>query len=219
MFDRSLVKKESLNHLRHNWKFPLFVTAVTGFLSVCFNAKDLISSLFSFELSSPSVAGFIWFFMSPVLSMASRYFYLSFVKTREKTSFTTFLEGLNLWIKGILSFLYVLAKVILWSALLIIPGFIKALSYSMTTCILAENPSLEIKKAVKLSMLITKGYLFDIFMFYVSFAGWFIIMLLTGGLFGLWLAPYLNTASTFVYLFLKETALESGTVTHEDFEA
>ena len=44
-------------------------------------------------------------------------------------------------------------------------------------------------------------------------------MLLTGGLFGLWLAPYLNTASTFVYLFLKETALESGTVTHEDFEA
>ena len=219
MFDRVLVKKESLNHLRHNWKYPLFVTFVTGFLSVCFNAKDLISSLFSFTLSSPSPAGFIWFFMSPVLSIAARYFYLSFVKTREQASFTDFLEGLNLWFKGILSFLYVLAKVILWSLLLIIPGFIKALSYSMTICIIAENPSIGIKKAVKLSMLLTKGYLFDIFMFYVSFLGWFIIVLLTGGLFGLWLSPYVNTASTFVYLFLKETALESGTLTHEDFEA
>ncbi len=219
MFDRSLVKKESLAHLRHYWKFPLLVTIVTGFLSICFNAKDLISTLFSFELSSPSLSSFIWFCISPVLSIASTYFYLSFVRNKEITTFTTFLEGLNLWFKGFFSFLYLVVKVVLWSLLLIIPGIVKAISYSMTTCIIAENPTISIRKAVHVSCLLTKGYLFDIFLFHLSFIGWFILQFLTGGLLGLWLSPYFNTASTFVYLFLKETALEAGIITHEDFEA
>ncbi len=218
MFDRVLIKKEALSHLRGNWKFPVLVTLITGFLSVCFNAKDLISSLFSFELSTPSIASFIWFFMSPVLSMAETYFFLSFVINREQTKFYTYLEGLNLWIKGILSFLYVLVKIFLWSLLLIIPGIIKALAYSMVPFIIAENPSIGIKNAVRVSCIMTKGCLFDIFMFYLSFAGWLVLLILSGGILVLWVGPYIDTATTFLYLFLKETALESGTITREDLQ-
>lgn len=219
MFDRSLIKKEALNHLRHHWKYPLLVTFITAFLSVCFNAKDMISSLFSFELSSPSFTTLIWFFMSPVLSIAETYFFLSFVKNREDTNFYTYLEGLNLWIKGITSFLYILLKTLLWALLLIIPAIIKLLCYSMTSWIIAEYPSISVRKAVRVSILITKGYLFDIFLFYLSFIGWLLLSVLTGGILILWVSPYIDTASTYVYLFLKETALEAGIITREDLEA
>lgn len=219
MFNRVLIKKESLNHLRSHWRFPLYVFITTQFLYLCFNAKSLISTLFNFELSSPSIAGFLWFCISPILTMATQFFYLKFVKSKDDAGFNTFLEGLNLWLKGLLSFLYVFIKTLLWSLLLIVPGIIKGISYSMTSCIIAENPSISITKAVRLSMLLTKGYLLDILTFYLSFTGWFIIYLLTGSLFGLWLVPYFNTSFTFLYLYLKETALESGSVTRTDFNS
>jgi len=65
--------------------------------------------------------------------------------------------------------------ILIWSLLLIIPGIIKTLAYSMTVPILAEHTSVEARQALKISMKMTDGHKGKIFVFGLSFIGWFLL--------------------------------------------
>ena len=99
----------------------------------------------------------------------------------------------------------------LWSMLLIIPGIIAALSYSMTYYILADNPNMTASQAITASKEMMKGYKGKLFLLYLSFIGWALLCPLTVGLGYLWLWPYITTtffrtlnlvASSLGYLWL-----------------
>ena len=49
----------------------------------------------------------------------------------------------------------------LWSLLFVIPGIIKAISYSMAYFVLADNPELSAKEALDESKRITSGHIGD----------------------------------------------------------
>ena len=104
------------------------------------------------------------------------------------------------------------------SLLFFVPGMIKAIAYSQTYFILAENPEMSVKKAVTLSKIITKGYKGDIFIFYLSFIGWIFLSMLTGGIGFVFLIPYFTSSSVFQYRFLKKQALETKIVEQADFQ-
>jgi len=80
--------------------------------------------------------------------------------------------GKTVWL-GILLDIFVL----LWSVLLIIPGIIKSISYSMSYYILADNPSITAKEAIKESERIMKGHKWDFFVLGLSFVGWFFLII------------------------------------------
>lgn len=65
--------------------------------------------------------------------------------------------------------------VFLWSLLFIIPGIVKQFAYSMVPYIMAENPNMQFNDALKLSMKMTDGEKWDIFVLGLSFIGWFIL--------------------------------------------
>ncbi len=105
----------------------------------------------------------------------------------------------------------------LWTLLLVIPGIVKALAYSMTEYIMGEYKHIGGRRALQLSMLITDGRKMDIFIFGLSFIGWQILTGITMGFLGIYTVPYLRTSFAGLYLELKQEALVRGIVTEEDF--
>jgi len=107
--------------------------------------------------------------------------------------------------------------VMLWSLLLVIPGIVKGLAYSMTPFILADHPEVEARQALKISMKITNGHKLDIFVFGLTFIGWFILSGLTLGiLYFVYVGPYFYTSYAGLYQELRDKALRDGKVTHQE---
>ena len=67
---------------------------------------------------------------------------------------------------------------LLW-CLTIVGGFIKIYSYKLVPMIIAENPELSAKEAIKLSEDMMKGYKWRAFLIDLSFIGWDILNILT----------------------------------------
>jgi uncharacterized membrane protein len=92
----------------------------------------------------------------------------------------------------------------LWSLLLIIPGIIKAYAYSMTYFILAENKGMPALEAITLSRKMMDGHKMDLFLLFLSFIGWSILVVITLGIAGIWVYPYISASMTNFYLSVKE---------------
>lgn len=91
----------------------------------------------------------------------------------------------------------------LWGLLLIIPGIIKSLSYSMTPYIMAEEPELTASEAIAKSAFIMEGHKWDLFILKFSFIGWSILSALTLNIGNLMLNPYRHAAEAAFYRELK----------------
>ena len=114
--------------------------------------------------------------------------------------FTGFGENFSkIWLTYFLMRLYSL----LWGFLLIIPGIIKALSYSMAPYILAENPHLSAKEALRESQILTDGCKMDLFILSLSFIGWHLLCSITFGIAYIYVFPYIRTTYANVYYELK----------------
>ena len=89
---------------------------------------------------------------------------------------------LTLLLRGVYTFL--------WFLLLIVPGFIKSISYTMTEFVLNDNPDLKYDAAITRSSELMNGHKWEFFLFSLSFIGWFLLSILTLGIGFLWSTPY-----------------------------
>lgn len=88
---------------------------------------------------------------------------------------------------------------ILWMLLLIVPGIVKNYSYSMTSFVMKDNPTLKYNAAIEESMRLMKGHKMQLFLLDLSMIGWFILSCLTLGIGFLFLTPYNTTAHAAFY--------------------
>ena len=124
--------------------------------------------------------------------------------------FTARKIGGGLW-KGLFEFL--------WLLLFIIPGIIKGYSYALTYYILGMCPDVKARDALKLSMRIMKGHKWELFVFQLSYIGWFLLSLFTIGLVDVFYAsPYYEVALGGFYDELVNNALETGVVTQDELD-
>ncbi len=77
----------------------------------------------------------------------------------------------------------------------------KWLAYCLNTYAIADNNDLKIREAMNVSKAITKGYRAELFKFYLSFIGQYLLIILTLGFGAIWLQPHINMS---VYNFYKE---------------
>ncbi len=91
----------------------------------------------------------------------------------------------------------------LWSLLLIIPGLIKYYSYALTPYLLKDFPELSANQCINLSIKMMKGHKLDLFCLYLSFVGWIMLAVFTGGIGLLWLVPYMSVAEAAFYQDVK----------------
>ncbi|MCL2365498.1 MAG: DUF975 family protein [Oscillospiraceae bacterium] len=109
--------------------------------------------------------------------------------------------------------------VYLWMLLLIVPGIIKSLAYSMTPYILADCPNVTARNALKLSMRMTNGHKGKLFVLALSFIGWGLLTSLTAGILGIfYTGPYIFTTYAGYYAELRDNALESGVITQAELD-
>ena len=107
------------------------------------------------------------------------------------------------YVRNAVSILLVYVYTALWTLLLIVPGIVKGLAYSLTPFIVKDNPQLSPNQAINLSMKMMKGHKFDLFYLYLSFIGWILLAMLTLGIGLLWVIPYMQTSMAAFYLDVK----------------
>ncbi|MBO4698015.1 DUF975 family protein [bacterium] len=103
--------------------------------------------------------------------------------------------------------LYILTglRVFVYSLLLIVPGIMLAYSYSMSNYIFEENPDLAVSEILERSEKMMKGHRWELFLFQMSFAGWFLLAICTLGLASVYVAPYFAVSHVGVYNALKRS--------------
>lgn len=104
----------------------------------------------------------------------------------------------------------------LWFLLLIIPGIVKFYAYRMVPYILADNPQIDYKRALELSIKMTDGQKFSIFVLDLSFIGWYLLGMLAFIVGILFVMPYQNATEAELYMILRQYAIQNGICTYEE---
>lgn len=111
--------------------------------------------------------------------------------------------GFDNWKDTMFLGLYVAGYTALWSLLLIVPGFIKWLSYSMSFFIKLENPGMAPVEAFERSQQMMEGRKMELFNLLLSMIGWILLGLVTCGLGFLYVGPYLYAVLANYYNEIK----------------
>lgn len=82
--------------------------------------------------------------------------------------------------------------VIVVGCLLLIPGLILGLAYTLVPFILHDHPELHPAGVLSESRMMMKGHKWELFLLMLSFFGWLLLAVFTFGIGLLWLTPYMS---------------------------
>ena len=165
----------------------------------------LITALIGGILGSvPGIGSIASFVISPVLSLAMCAIYLNLVNG-QKPEIGDLFSKFNQLVPALVANLLVGLFTALWMLLLIIPGIIKSISYSMTFYILAENPELSGIEAINRSKAMMEGHKMEYFILQLSFIGWILLGAITLGIAYIWVLPYMQATTTNFYNYVKSS--------------
>jgi uncharacterized membrane protein len=176
--------------LRGRWGDAIAVCIVFGAIMIILNAIPIIGSIASLIISGPMILGFYLFF-------------LPFVRG-ETPRIAVIFEGFKSFLDSFVAYLVALIFILLWSLLLIVPGIIAAISYSMMFLIMAENPGIDGLASIKKSKEMMYGYKLKYFYLMCRFIGWFLLCIITCGIAGIWVGPYWVTSKVLFYEDIKK---------------
>ena len=234
MFERKKYKSFAKTQLSGRWGIPVLVTLFIIIITTAFSIPDIYqlskSGYFSAAMArdfygamnaaesvdTPFITTIIQCIVSAILEVAGLSVYIKMSRSPEPVSFSDFLEGFNNWARATLGILWQILWVLIWMFVFIIPGIIKAFAYSQTFYIISEFKDVSVTKAMRISIEITRGRKWDLFVMYLSFLGWDILSIFTLGILQLWLAPYKNMTYVNAYHALMKEALESRRIKPED---
>lgn len=117
-------------------------------------------------------------------------FSLAVARGRETRAEQLF-DGFSSFANGLVAYLLVVIFTLLWTLLLIVPGIMAGLSYSMTFFILADNDKTDGLEAIRKSKAMMKGNRWKLSLLLGKFTGWFLVGIFTLGIGFLWIGPYI----------------------------
>lgn len=149
----------------------------------------------------------IWGLICMPLSWGAEVYFLNLIRNLD-ISYERLFDGYKDFIRIFLAMFLVTIAVLFGLVLLIVPGIIIGLMFSMTEFILKDHPEMGAADAIALSCRMTNGHKMEIFWLTLSFIGWFLLSCLTLGLGFLLLYPYYSATMAQYYEDLKaETVL------------
>jgi uncharacterized membrane protein len=166
---------------------PQFLFSEYSFIYI--PVLEIIISIAVVLISGPFALGLAGFFIKRIRG--------------EEIAIGNIFDGFNRFLQSFLAMLFSLIFVFLWSLLLIVPGIIKGLGYSIVFYILYDDPNIKPLDALKKSQVMMKGFKLKYFLLQLSFIGWALLGVLTLGIGLLWLYPYIYLASANFYENLK----------------
>jgi uncharacterized membrane protein len=176
--------------LRGNWGLGVGVVVVSGVISMVAQVIPLLGIVISLLIGGPLTLGMTIVFLT--------------IARSEGAEFGMMFDGFKRFGAALGAYVLMSLFVILWALLLIIPGIIAALSYSMTFFILRDDPTVGPREAITRSKKMMKGNKWKYFCLQWRFFGWALLCLLTLGIGFLWLSPYIMTSTARFYEDLKQ---------------
>jgi uncharacterized membrane protein len=173
------------SQLKGKWGSPILVVFIYILIGIVPGSIPKIGWLFNLLIGGP-------------LAFGLSYYFLSF--TREKNPVLEDLfKGFSVFGKTFISYLLMGIFTILWALLLIVPGIIAAISYSMTFYILIDNSEMSGLDAIRKSKELMMGHKYRYFCLGCRFIGWFLLCILSLGIGFLWLIPYAMASNARFY--------------------
>lgn len=150
-----------------------------------------LMSLVSFIIGGPIYFGVAAFFLK--------------LARHEQTEFSELFTGFSLFKTNFILNFFIIVFTVLWSILLIVPGIIAAIKYTMAYYIVNDNPGIGALEAITRSKEMMDGHKMRFLEMWLGFLGWFILGVMTFGLGMLYAIPYYRAAKANFYLDLKES--------------
>jgi len=204
MLDRKELKSVAKEQIQGNIGILFICKLIVFFIVVVASSLPTITPFLSV---SPVLAGLIGFVGSFATIILVPPFMLSFamiyLKLREGQSPVVghIFNGYSIMGKSIWLYILMQIFIFLWSLLLLIPGLIKAYAYMLSFYILAENPGMTAREALRESKRITKGYKWSLFVLGLSFLLWALLGIITFGIALIYVIPYYE--ATFANAYKK----------------
>lgn len=184
-FNNHNLKETALNQLKKHWTSASLLTITLYVLTIIILFLPKIKFLFIFILIGPVELGLTSFFLDLKRSQHSKIELFIY-------GFKNFSYALELFV---IKFMVILVNLLL----LLVPGIVALLNYSMSFYILHDNPSLCPREILKQSKELIYGYRLNLLRLYLSFIGWTIVSILTFGVGFIWLIPYIKTTTANFY--------------------
>ena len=210
---RKELKDNAKQSLRGNWGCAIIVFLITAIIFGIFTGAghwldetyiNYDGTNIFYQFASPIGSILLWIGSFIGLSRNIAFLELRDDQKEEKpymAAFSVFTE--NRFGPELINFVLVSIFTFLWTWLLIIPGIIKAYSYSMTPYIVkdmvASGKQVSATDGINASKELMKGHKMALFIFDLSFLGWNILAAITCGIGYLWVTPYYQTAKANFY--------------------
>lgn len=210
---RKELKDNAKQSLRGNWGWAIIVFLITAIIFGIFTGAghwldetyiNYDGTNIFYQFASPIGSILLWIGSFIGLSRNIAFLELRDDQKEEKpymAAFSVFTE--NRFGPELINFVLVSIFTFLWTWLLIIPGIVKAYSYSMTPYIVkdmvASGKQVSATDGINASKELMKGHKMALFIFDLSFLGWNILAAITCGLGYLWVTPYYQTAKANFY--------------------
>lgn len=175
-------------------KWALAAGASFLFLLITVGVQQIpkVGIIISLLISGPLVIGFNTFCLA-----ISRY---------QNAKIEQLFEGFQNFVNALITYLLVSVFTILWTLLLIVPGIIASLSYSMTYFILSDDPTIAPLDAIRKSKAMMQGHKWKLACLYFRFIGWILLCGLTLGIGLFWVLPYMYVSIAQFYDDIKDSA-------------
>jgi uncharacterized membrane protein len=209
--NRKEIKEEAKAKYKNNklniWLPLLIWGVITSIISLITKAAgvEIVTSTGAIALAGNIYSLIIAMLQSLFIVCYYKYI-LNFVRTGKFESFKETLPSLKeKWPTIILGYILINIFTSIGYVLLIVPGIILTLGFSMFYYIIADSKEEDAMDGLKKSWQLMKGYKWDYFVFNLSFLGYYILCVLTLGILCIWVVPYCNTAFAIYYEKLQQT--------------
>ncbi len=189
MINRAELKMRAKNDMSGNMGMLIVCMVIVAALAGACSLVPYVGTIGSVCVTGP-------------LSLGMAYVYLNLTRGFEPDVNELF-RGFQRFVDALVLTLLISIFTFLWSLLLVVPGIIKAISYSQAYYILAEHPEMSAKEALDESIAMMDGHKMDYFVLYLSFIPWILLCSVTCGLAVLYVGPYMSATFVHFYLAIK----------------
>ncbi len=195
--------------LKGKWGIAIAATIIICVIQMCLAmfgfGWDVITGAFTVESLyhfSP-VSSLINLLIGGAFALGIAIFSLTFARQEEEPKLEQVFYGFKQFFRAFLTYLLMNIFIFLWTLLLIIPGIIAMLAYSLTFFIIAEDDNIGAFEAIRKSREMMNGYKWKLFCLFLRFFLLSILCIFTLGIGYLWLIPYIQVSCAQFYLDVK----------------
>jgi uncharacterized membrane protein len=199
MLSNKELRAMARSQLKGKWTGPIVVALILAVIGILLSNIPYVKGGLTIILSGPLLLGFSHYFLN--------------FKRGNNPKLEDLFFGFKHLGSSIALYLITGICILLWSLLLIIPGIVAGIRYSMSFYVLCDNPDIGALNALNKSKELMLENKMQLLLLWLSFLGWAVCCVFTFGIGFLWLTPY--TALSMVNFYEELRAVPAGSLPAE----